>query len=213
LSAQFSWDCFHQLPVVGILRGFASDQIEPMVAACNEGGLVNVEVTMNTADAAWQIGRLTAAFGATVNVGAGTVRSLKDLDRAREAGATFIVTPAVVPEVIVACKTAGIPVFAGALTPSEVLQAWQLGASMVKIFPADALGPTYIASLKAPFDEIPLMPTGGIGCESIAPFRQAGASAVGVGGPLFSKPHAAAGDWAWFTKRAESFAHAWNHAP
>lgn len=211
MPESFDWDRFHHVPIVGILRGFASNHIEPMIAACHQGGLVNVEVTMNTPDAAEQIQCLTSAFGSDVNIGAGTVRTVEDLERARGAGATFIVTPAVVPEVIVACKAAGLPVFAGALTPSEVWQAWELGASLVKVFPADAFGPTYIQSLKGPFDEIPLMPTGGIACESVAPFRQAGAAALGVGGPLFSKSHAAAGDWAWFTKRAREFAHAWHH--
>lgn len=195
---------------MGILRGFASEQVEPMVTACSEGGLLNVEVTMNTPDAPQQIRRLRAALGARVNIGAGTVRNRADLDAAREAGATFIVTPAVVPEVIAACKAAALPVFAGALTPSEVWQAWQLGASLVKVFPADAFGPAYIRSLQGPFTEIPLMPTGGIACESVAAYRKAGAAALGVGGPLFSKSHAVAADWLWFTQQARSFDHAWH---
>jgi 2-dehydro-3-deoxyphosphogluconate aldolase/(4S)-4-hydroxy-2-oxoglutarate aldolase len=179
------------------------------VPASIEGGLCNIEVTMNTADAEELI-RLTADLvGGKGNVGAGTVTTVETLDKALKAGATFIVTPAVVPDVIQACVERKIPVMPGAMTPTEILTAWRLGATMVKVFPADQLGPGHIKALKAPFPEIPLMPTGGVTVETLPAFKKAGADAFGVGGPLFDPKQVAAGNWGWFREQAARFAAAY----
>ncbi len=124
------------------------------------------------------------------------------------AGASFIVTPALVPEVIRACVQQKVPVMPGALTPTEILTAWQMGATLVKVFPADQLGPAHIRAVKAPFPEIPLMPTGGVTVETLPEFRKAGADAFGVGGPLFDPKQAAASNWDWFRIQATRFADA-----
>jgi 2-dehydro-3-deoxyphosphogluconate aldolase/(4S)-4-hydroxy-2-oxoglutarate aldolase len=200
---------FKKLPVVGILRFFKRAEVEKLVPASIEGGLCNIEVTMNTAGAEELI-RLTADLvGGKGNVGAGTVTTVETLDRALKAGATFIVTPAVVPDVIQTCVERKIPVMPGAMTPTEILTAWRLGATMVKVFPADQLGPGHIKALKAPFPEIPLMPTGGVTVETLPAFKKAGADAFGVGGPLFDPKQVAAGNWGWFREQAARFAAAY----
>jgi 2-dehydro-3-deoxyphosphogluconate aldolase/(4S)-4-hydroxy-2-oxoglutarate aldolase len=200
---------FKKLPVVGILRFFKRAEVEKLVPASLEGGLCNIEVTMNTAGAEDLI-RLTAdLMGGKGNVGAGTVTTVETLDRALKAGATFIVTPAVVPDVIQACVQRKIPVMPGAMTPTEILSAWRMGATMVKVFPADQLGPGHIKAVKAPFPEIPLMPTGGVTVETLPAFKKAGADAFGVGGPLFDPKQVAAGNWGWFREQAARFAQAY----
>ena len=208
--ATFNRDLFRKLPVVGILRFFKREEVEKLVPASVEGGLCNIEVTMNTAGATDLIRFTVEAMGARGNVGAGTVTTLQALDEALRAGASFIVTPAVVPDVIQECVKRGVPVMPGAMTPTEILTAWRLGATMVKVFPADQLGPGHLKAVKAPFPEIPLMPTGGVTVETLPAFKKAGADAVGVGGPLFDPKQVAAGNWGWFREQAARFAEAWS---
>jgi 2-dehydro-3-deoxyphosphogluconate aldolase/(4S)-4-hydroxy-2-oxoglutarate aldolase len=209
MSATFNDALFKKLPVVGILRFFKRAEVEKLVPASLGGGLCNIEVTMNTA-AAEDLIRLTSDLvGANGNVGAGTVTTVETLDKALQAGATFIVTPAVVPDVIKACVERKIPVMPGAMTPTEILTAWRLGATMVKVFPADQLGPGHLKAVKAPFPEIPLMPTGGVTVETLPAFKKAGADAFGVGGPLFDPKQVAAANWGWFREQAARFAQAY----
>ncbi|HZE95456.1 MAG TPA: bifunctional 4-hydroxy-2-oxoglutarate aldolase/2-dehydro-3-deoxy-phosphogluconate aldolase [Planctomycetota bacterium] len=209
MSATFNDALFLKLPVVGILRFLKRAEVEQLVPASIEGGLCNIEVTMNTAGAEDLIRLTSDLMGGKGNVGAGTVTTLETLDRALKAGATFIVTPAVVPDVIKACVDRKIPVMPGAMTPTEILTAWRLGARMVKVFPADQLGPGHIKAVKAPFPEIPLMPTGGVTVETLPAFKKAGADAFGVGGPLFDPKQVAAGNWGWFREQAARFAQAY----
>lgn len=209
MNRRFDDDRFRELPVVGILRFFPLAQVRHLVPAVLAGGIRNLEVTMNSAGAEDLIRCASDLVGGQGNVGAGTVLDVAQLDRALAAGASFIVTPAVVPEVIRACVERGVPVMPGALTPTEIFTAWRLGARLVKVFPADTLGPAHIKAVKAPFPEIPLMPTGGVTPETLPAFRKAGADAFGVGGPLFDAARAAAQDWDWFRDRARRFAEAY----
>jgi len=201
----FNDTLFRSMPIVGILRFFPRDQVEHLVPAVVEGGLVNLEVTLNSPGAADLIRLTRDLLGPRGNVGAGTVTSMQGLDLALEAGASFIVTPVVLPEVIRACVERGVPVMPGAMTPTEIFTAWNLGASLVKVFPADQLGPGHLRALKAPFPEIRLMPTGGVTVETLPAFRDAGADAFGVGSPLFDPRQVAAGNWDWFRQRASRF--------
>lgn len=212
MSHPFDERLFKTLPVVGILRGFGTKEVEQLVPASIDGGLRNLEVTMNSKGAADLIRLACGLAGLRCNVGAGTVTTMYELDGAMEAGASFIVTPAVVPEVIRACVERRIPVMPGALTPTEILNAWRLGATMVKIFPADQLGPAHLKAIKGPFPQIPLMPTGGITVETLSAFKRAGADAFGVGGPLFDAKQAALGNWDWFREQAARFVQAFNAA-
>jgi 2-dehydro-3-deoxyphosphogluconate aldolase/(4S)-4-hydroxy-2-oxoglutarate aldolase len=195
--------------VVGILRGFEFDATARMIAAALDGGLRNVEITMNSPGASEQIRRAVDSFGSRANIGAGTVTSPAALEQALSAGASFIVTPIVIPEVIESCVRLGVPVMPGAMSPTEIVSAWELGATVVKVFPADGLGPAFLRSLRGPLPHIPLMPTGGVTVESLPAFRNAGAVAFGVGTPLFDPARAAAGDWPWFRTQAERFVAAW----
>jgi len=208
----FNEPLFRTLPVVGILRFFPRDQVERMIPAALAGGLNTLEITMNSEGAEDLIRLAGALVGDRGNVGAGTVTTLEELDRALEAGASFVVTPAVIPEVISACVGRGVPVMAGAMTPTEIFAAWRLGAAWVKVFPADQLGPAHLRAVKGPFPQIRLMPTGGVTVESLPAFRKAGADAFGVGGPLFDPRQAATGNWDWFRKQGERFAAAWKAA-
>ena len=209
MGTTFNHELFKKLPVVGILRFFKREEVEKLVPASVEGGLCNIEVTMNTAGATDLIKLTCDLMGGKGNVGAGTVTTLDALEAALGAGASFIVTPAVVPDVIQACVARQIPVMPGAMTPTEILTAWRMGATMVKVFPADQLGPGHLKAVKAPFPEIPLMPTGGVTVETLPAFKKAGADAVGVGGPLFDPKQIAAGNWGWFREQAARFAEAW----
>src|SRR5437762_648735 len=212
MSTTFNVDLFKKLPVVGILRFFKREEVEKLVPASLEGGLCNVEVTMNTAGAIDLIKLTRDLLGDRGNVGAGTVTSIDALEAALQAGASFIVTPAIVPDVIKVCAARQVPVMPGAMTPTEILTAWRLGATMVKVFPADQLGPGHIKAVKAPFPEIPLMPTGGVTVETLPAFKKAGADAVGVGSPLFDPKQVAAGNWGWFRQQAARFAEAWKNS-
>jgi len=212
MSTPFNPDLFEQLPIVAILRFFAAADVEQLVPASLAGGLRNIEVTMNS-EGADELIRLTCRLaGPQANVGAGTVTTLEELNRALAAGASFIVTPAVLPDVIQACVERTVPVMPGAMTPTEVLTAWRLGATMVKIFPADQLGPGHLKALKAPFPDIPLMPTGGVTVETLPAFKRAGADAFGVGGSLFDPQQVAAKNWGFFREQSTRFAQAYASA-
>lgn len=208
----FSSQLFSKLPLVGIVRGLPAEKLAPLVSAVRDGGLANLEVTMNTPGAAEQIRAAVGLAGSVLNIGAGTVTTLPLLDAALEAGATFIVTPVVVEPVIRRCVELKVPVFPGALTPTEILRAWDLGATMVKVFPADVFGPGYIRSVKAPCPQVKLMPTGGVNLATLTDYAAAGADAFGLGSPLFNKERLAANDWPWLRSQVQAFAQAYRAA-
>lgn len=208
-GTNFSWDLFRELPVIGILRGFGAAEVEALVPAAARGGLRNVEITMDSPDAAELIRLARRLAGEALNVGAGTVLGVEELSAALAAGAGFIVTPAVVPEVIAGCRAQGVPVIPGAFTPTEIHTAWRLGADLVKVFPADQLGPAYIRNVKAPLPQVRLVPTGGVTVETIAAYKRAGADGFGVGSPLFAKEKVAVRDWDWVEAQAWRFAEAY----
>jgi 2-dehydro-3-deoxyphosphogluconate aldolase / (4S)-4-hydroxy-2-oxoglutarate aldolase len=178
---------FNEIPIVGILRGITEKHIEELTHSIISSGLKTVEITMNTKNATRLIKLMKNYTGNKLSVGAGTVLNLSELHEALNAGAEFIVTPSVVEEVIGYCKTNRIPVFPGALTPTEIHNAWQLGATMVKVFPASLFGPKYFRELKGPFDNIQLMAVGGVSDETITDFFKMGASAVAFGASIFTK--------------------------
>lgn len=176
-----------KIPVLAILRGVEEQHLSDLAETFINSTVDSVEITMNTTRAAYLIQRLIEISGNKLSVGAGTVLTLKDLDEALNAGSEFIVTPVVNTEVIKACVERGVPVFPGALTPTEVWQAWEAGATMVKVFPASAFGPLYFRELKGPLNKIKLMAVGGVKPQNIKEYFACGASAVAVGGSIFSK--------------------------
>lgn len=178
---------FKKLPLMGIVRGIDVADAVPLVEAIVEAGLEAIEVTMNTPDAPAVISEMRAASDGRLAVGAGTVLSAGDLERAMDAGASFIVLPALVEEVVRVCVERGVPVFPGALTPSEVLKAWGAGAAMVKVFPSGVFGPKYMKDLKGPYDKIKLMAVGGVRLDNIPEYFSCGADAVAFGASVFKK--------------------------
>ncbi|MBI4844839.1 MAG: bifunctional 4-hydroxy-2-oxoglutarate aldolase/2-dehydro-3-deoxy-phosphogluconate aldolase [Nitrospirae bacterium] len=186
---------FNELPILGILRGITSESVEPLTEAVISSGLRTIEITMNTHDAPALIRQMIDVAGGRLTIGAGTVLSLKSLHDALEAGATFIVMPTHVPEVMEYCVKNSIPAFPGALTPQEIYNAWNAGAAMVKVFPAKFFGPSYMKEIKGPFQDIKLLACGGITPETIGPFFSSGADAVAFGGGVFSKKRIDAGEF------------------
>lgn len=197
--------------LIGILRGFGEREVAHIVPACRRGGLRFLEITMNSPGAAGLIRLARGLAGEQVAIGAGTVLSETQLDEALAAGATFIVTPVAHEAVIHRCVALGVPVFPGAFSPTEIVRAWDLGATMVKVFPADQLGPGYLRGVKAPLPHIRLLPTGGVTLENLPAFRAAGADGYGVGSPLFVPARIAAGDWSWLEAQCRAFVSAATH--
>ena len=176
-----------ELPVIGILRGISKEQVEPVIDSIFRAGLKCVEITMNTPDADKLIVKMINLADDKFVVGAGTVINKSDLKKAIDAGAKFIVMPSIVEEVIEYCIINDIPVFPGALTPTEILKAWNMGATMVKVFPATVFGTGYFRDIKAPFRNIELMAVGGVSADNIREFFEMGASGAAFGASIFKK--------------------------
>lgn len=202
----FSWSLFNKAPIVGIVRNFSMAELGAILPLYQEAGLTTIEITMNTPGAEALIRyALDHHRTGSLNIGAGTVCTMDELERALTAGAQFIVTPILNEDVIRACVTQGVPVFPGAFTPSEIYKAWSLGASLVKIFPATSLGPAYIKDLKAPLGQIKLLPTGGITLSNMANYLKAGADGVGVGSHLFDKTLIGEQNWPGLRAHFQTF--------
>jgi len=178
---------FKKNPILGILRGVGASDIEPLVETVVQVGLGTIEITMNTEGASDLIKQMVRVAGKSLTVGAGTVLTKDDLHKALDAGASFIVLPTLVEEVVSYCAKHAIPVFPGALTPQEIYNAWRAGATMVKVFPAKFFGPTYFKEIKGPFSDIELLACGGVNPDNIATFFSSGAAAVAFGGSIFKK--------------------------
>jgi 2-dehydro-3-deoxyphosphogluconate aldolase/(4S)-4-hydroxy-2-oxoglutarate aldolase len=176
-----------ELPIIGILRGIKEGHLEPLVAGAMESGLKCIEITMNTGDADKLIRKTIEMAGDNMVVGAGTVCKMNELKKALDAGAAFIVMPMAEEEIISCCVKESVPVFPGALTPTEIFRAWDLGATMVKVFPASVFGPGYFREIKAPFGDIELMATGGVSSDNIREYFACGASAAAFGASIFRK--------------------------
>lgn len=186
-NQEFSWAEFKKVPIVGIVRNLTFDEIAKILPLYLSAGLTTIEITMNTPFAEDIIRYAADKYKSRLNVGAGTVCNTDDLQQAIQAGSQFIVTPVLNADVVRACVQAGIPIFPGAYTPTEIYQAWELGASVVKVYPATSLGPDYIRDVKAPLNKIKLLPTGGINLNNMEAFMKAGSEGLGIGGQLFDK--------------------------
>lgn len=169
--------------LVAIVRGQDPDAAVSTVLTLFDAGVHLVEVSLTTANAGSVVSRARKELGADVLLGCGTVVSAQDADRAVDAGAAFVVTPALGPG-IAASRARGLPVIGGALTPSEMVEAMARGAQAVKLFPASVVGPDYVRALRDPFPDLSIVPVGGIDAAQAAAYLAAGAAAVGVGSPL-----------------------------
>jgi 2-dehydro-3-deoxyphosphogluconate aldolase/(4S)-4-hydroxy-2-oxoglutarate aldolase len=200
---------FKQKPILGILRGVGLNVIEPVVESVISAGLETLEITMNTPRAPELIKKIKDSYGNRLNLGAGTVVNLKELKSALDSGASFIVMPIVVKEVVEFCVKNKIPVFPGALTPSEIYLAHQMGATMVKIFPAKFFGPDYFKEIKGPFEKIELLACGGVTSSNLKDYFKCGASAVSFGASVFRKDWLEKKDFKAIGQAVRSFIEAW----
>jgi len=188
-------------PVMAILRGVEENHLKPLIDVFLNVKIDTVEITMNTDNAPSLLYALKRQAANKLHIGAGTVTDLTRLKEAIDAGAEYIVTPVVNQDVITECVKRKIPVFLGALTPTEIWKAWKLGAKMVKVFPAGLFGPKYFSDIKGPFNDIKLMAVGGVKPENVESFFKCGASAVAIGGSILSKEQLNKGDY----KEIESY--------
>jgi 2-dehydro-3-deoxyphosphogluconate aldolase / (4S)-4-hydroxy-2-oxoglutarate aldolase len=191
--------------VVAVVRGESAESVLKAIDAVVKGGVTAIEVTFTVPGALEIIRQLAGEIPDDVVLGAGTVLDPKTAWNAIEAGAQFIVSPGLNLEVIRTAIDAGKAVMPGALTPTEVITAWQAGADLVKIFPITSMGPGYLKDLHGPLPYVKFIPTGGIDLNNAADYIKAGASALGVGSSLIDKKLVAAGDWATLTERARKF--------
>ena len=197
--------------VIALIRADSSASLLDCARALSAGGLNCIELTMTTPNALELCAQVAQELP-QVLLGLGTVLDADTARRGIAAGAKFIVTPAVRPEVIKTCKEAGIAILSGALTPTEACNAWDAGADVIKIFPAEFFGPAYIKSLKAPFPNMQFLPTGGVTPETVGDFLKAGAFATAAGSSLVPAAALKSGDWAAITARAKQFVAAANAA-
>src|SRR6266852_1872756 len=192
--------------LIPVVRAETATLAMRAVAAIKAGGVSVLEVTMTVPGAVAVIEQLTKAFGAEAVIGAGTVLDPETADRCIQAGAQFIVSPALNEETIRLCGDWEVAIFPGALTPTEVVRAWKAGADAVKVFPAGAVGgASYLKALKAPLPQIELIPTGGVSLKTAADFIKAGAMALGVGADLVDPQALREGNENLITERARQF--------
>src|SRR5262249_43113145 len=170
--------------LIAIVRGRAGEHLDAALDVLAEAGLRSLEITLNTPGALDALRRARARFGPDIALGAGTVRGADAARAALDAGAVYLVSPHTDPSIGEVAKAAGAAWLPGALTPTEIVAAWNAGADAVRLFPARLGGPRYLKDLREPLDDIPIVPTGGITAQSIVDWFAAGAAAVGAGGPL-----------------------------
>jgi 2-dehydro-3-deoxyphosphogluconate aldolase/(4S)-4-hydroxy-2-oxoglutarate aldolase len=190
--------------IVAIVRLDTAGETVAVARALKAGGIDCIEFTMTTPGALETVAAAVKEFGDEVLLGVGTVLDPETARAAILAGAQFVVTPSLKVETIELCRRYGRPIAAGALTPTEILTAWEAGADLVKVFPADAMGPNYIRAVLAPLPQVRLVPTGGISAANAADYMRAGAAALGAGGKLVDKAAIARGDFATLTAEARA---------
>ena len=187
--------------VVGIIRMQAGGPLLEMARAIASGGIACLEITLNTPGALDAIRSLHERSRGTV-LGAGTVLDARSVQEAVDAGARFVVTPSVRDAVVRAARRLGIAAIVGAMTPTEALLAWEIGADLVKVFPASIVGPAFLREMRGPLPQIPLVPTGGITADNAGEFIRAGAVAVCAGSWLVDKQAVAEGRFDLITEKA-----------
>ena len=190
--------------VVALIRADSPDGLLDCAKALAEGGLTSIELTMTTPGAIRMLEKASSELPDFL-FGLGTVLDAETARAGILAGAKFIVTPALRPDVITLCRRYSVPVFSGALTPTEVVNAWEAGADAVKIFPAEFFGPAYIKSLKAPLPHVDLVPTGGVNEGNVGEFLKAGATATAAGSSLVDSKAFKEKNWAPITAKAKAF--------
>ena len=173
--------------IVAIIRATSGEQLVNVARALHEGGIDVIEVTFTVPNVLEILAAVRKDLGNKILLGAGTVLDPETCRAALLAGAEFIVSPSLNLEVIKLCKRYGKLVMPGAFTPTEIVTAWEAGADIVKLFPADCVGPNYLKALRGPLPQVRILPTGGVDLKTLPDFFKAGACAVGLGGQLVEK--------------------------
>src|SRR5215475_11459182 len=191
--------------IVAVVRSQDSQQLVEVVRALADGGVTVMEITMSVPNALDVLRQVRQALGDRVLLGAGTVLDPETARAVLLAGAEYVVAPTLNLDVIRLCNRYDKLVMPGAFTPTEILTAWEAGADVVKVFPADVVGPAFFKALRGPLPQVRLMPTGGVDLNTAAEFLKAGACCLGVGGQLVEPKAVAAGDFTKITALAKQY--------
>lgn len=194
-----------QHPIIPVLRKVPYEKSQSIIKALYDGGIRAVEITMESVGAESIIQETLKAFPEDLLVGAGTVLSIGDCQRAIDAGAQFIVSPVLDEAVMQYALEQNVPFIPGVFTPSEMVKAHNGGAAMIKLFPASVLGPAFIKDVQGPLSHIDIMTTGGITMETASTYLDAGAKVVGAGSALVRKDLVESNDWAGLTAETISW--------
>lgn len=198
-----------EIGVVPVVRASSSQEAMQVIDAIRAGGISILEITMTVPGAIKLIEQVADAMGDQVVVGAGTVLDAETASACISAGAVFVVSPALNIKTIELCRSKSVAIFPGALTPTEIVTAWSAGADLVKVFPCGSIGGAkYLRSLKAPFPQIELIPTGGVSLATAKDFIEAGAFALGVGADLVDTKAIRAGQPEKVTDAARAYVEA-----
>ncbi|TJY38269.1 bifunctional 4-hydroxy-2-oxoglutarate aldolase/2-dehydro-3-deoxy-phosphogluconate aldolase [Cohnella pontilimi] len=191
--------------IVAIVRGIPEDKADATVQALFEGGIVFLEVTMNTDGALGMISRFRERYEGRMRIGSGTVLDLAQAQEAAAAGVEYLISPNLDEEVVRYGVEHGLDVWPGTMTPTEIVRAYRAGASAVKVFPLGSLGVNYLKEIRAPLDHIPMVATGGVNLQNIRSVLDAGAVAVGLGGNLVDKKLISEGKFEELRRLAQAF--------
>jgi 2-dehydro-3-deoxyphosphogluconate aldolase/(4S)-4-hydroxy-2-oxoglutarate aldolase len=194
-----------QVGLLAVIRGPSAELTVKMVDALVIGGVLGIEITYSTPNAEEVVLELSGKYGDSIVLGMGTLTKLEQVLSAKIAGASFLVSPICEPALVKSMVASGLLCMAGALTPTEVFQAYNMGVDVVKVFPGSLGGPAYIKALKGPFPYIPMMPTGGVSAANAAEWFAAGVVAVGAGSELCPPQLAKEGKFDEISKRAADF--------
>ncbi|MBR23026.1 MAG: 2-dehydro-3-deoxyphosphogluconate aldolase [Leifsonia sp.] len=195
----------HEAGVLAVVRAPSADSAIDAAEALIRGGITGIEITFSTPEAMSVVAELRRRYGDAAFVGAGTVMTHAHVDEALAAGASFLVAPGTVPDLAREMTSTGIITMTGAMTPTEVMTALDLGVDIVKVFPASIGGPGFLRALREPFPHVALMPTGGVTVANLAEFLHAGAIAVGAGGDLLPRDALEKHDWPRIEERARMY--------
>ncbi len=193
------------LGLLAVIRGPSAELTVKMVEALVAGGVSGIEITYSTPNAEDVVRTLAKKFGDDILIGMGTLTKPEQSACAKDAGANFLVSPVCEPALVKSMIASGLLNMAGAFTPTEVLQAYNLGVDVVKIFPGSLGGPAYVKALKGPFPYIPMMPTGGVSAGNVADWFAAGVIAVGAGSELCPPQLAKEGKFDEISRKAADF--------
>jgi len=212
MNKQDVFDRVKKIGLLAVIRGPSPDLTVKMVDALVAGGITGIEITYSTPNAEEVVRELAQKYGDHILLGMGTLTKPTQVDTAMSAGATFLVSPVCEPILVRAMVSSGLLVMAGALTPTEIFQAYSLGSDVVKVFPGSLTGPAYIKAIKGPFPHIPVMPTGGVNESNVKEWFAAGVVAVGAGSELCPPALAKEGKFDEISLRAAAFLQAVNQA-